>query len=633
MRMKVGVHVDFVLADMINMSELKNLMESFYFISGVSCYVKDNEGEVFNVTPQKYIHIFDKLGDYKKEDYILSEIKNKWKIGIFKGYGNLVYIGIPITINEEHTATIFLSPVFLEKSDKDCFKVKFQEFNFDEEKYKFVMKNVPVISKKYIEKITQFFYYGLILVQKTGNGFITDSNKKLNQSYIELFSIYEQLCASEQKLRYKYDEIKKLAYYDQLTNLPNWNFFKKEVEKRIEKNSGDNFSIFQIDLNNFKNINDIFGYEYGDKLLRQTGKVLSQLHIGMVARMGGSEFLILKNGCGSRQDLKNEAQCIIDTISGLWNIDGTETLISVTIGITVYPRDGEEVATLLRNADIALNRTKLVGKNSYKLFEKSMYNEILKKVEIEKELRKAIKNNEFILYYQPQVDIENRKVVGFEALIRWNSPKLGWVMPLEFINLAEETGLIIPIGEWVLKTACTQNKMWKDNGYSYDFISINVSPIQLKEDNFVYMVKKVLDETGLKPEYLEIEITESVVMESLEGNLKVINELKSIGVKVALDDFGSGYSSLNYLKNIPINTLKIDKTFIDGICSDYYEGIITEEIIKLAHRMKLEVVAEGVEAEDQLESLKDKNCNKIQGYYFGKPMPSEDIEDFLKKQL
>ena len=633
--MKDGAHMDFVLADMINMSELENLIESFYSITSIACYVKDIRGEVLNISSQKYIHIFGKLDDNKKEEYILNQIRNERKISVFKGYGNLVYIGIPIIINEEHTGTIFLSPVFLKKSDKDCFKVEFEEFNFNEEKYKLVMKNVPVISKRYIEKITQFFHYGLILVQKTGDRFITDmdTNKKLNQSYVELFSIYEQLCESEQQLRSKYDGIKKLAYYDQLTNLPNWNLFKKEVEKRIEKNSGDKFSIFQIDLDNFKNINDIFGYEYGDKLLREAGEVLSQLHTDMVARMGGSEFLILKNKCDSRQELENTAQCIINTISGLWNIDGTETLVSVNIGITVYPRDGQEVTTLLRNADIALNRTKLVGKNSYKLFEKSMYNEILKKVEMEKELRKAIKNNEFILYYQPQVNMENTKVVGFEALIRWNSPKLGWVMPLEFINLAEETGLIVPIGEWVLKTACSQNKEWKDNGYSYDSISINVSPIQLKEDNFVYTVKKVLEETELKPEYLEIEITESVMMESLESNLKVINELKNMGVKVALDDFGSGYSSLNYLKSIPINTLKIDKTFIDGICSDYYEDIITEEIIKLAHRMKLEVVAEGVEVEDQIKSLKGKKCNKIQGYYFGKPMPSEDIKDFLKKQL
>lgn len=633
--MKVGAHMDFILSDVINISELKNLMESFYSITKIYCYVKDVRGEVLNINSQKYIHIFNKLDNCKKEKYILEQVRNKMEIGIFKGYGNLVYISIPIVVNKKCVATIFLSPVFFKRADKDYFKVKLQKFNFNEEEYELLMKNVPVISKEYVKKIIQFFHYGLILVKKIESGFITklSTEKILNQSYAGLFSVYQQLCASEQQFRSKYDGIKKLAYYDQLTNLPNWNFFKKETERRIKENPGGNFSIFQVDLDNFKNINDIFGYEYGDELLRETGEVLVQLCIGVVARMDGSEFLILKNGYDSEQNLGNIARCIINTISGLWNIDGTETLISVTIGITVYPRDGMEVTTLLRNADIALNRTKLISKNSYKLFEKSMYNEILKKIEMEKELRKAIKNDEFILYYQPQVDMKNRKVVGFEALIRWNSPKLGWVMPLEFINLAEETGLIIPIGEWVLETACAQNKIWKDEGYSYDFISINVSSVQLKEDNFVYMVKKVLEKTGLKSEYLEIEITESVMMESLESNLKVINELKNMGVKVALDDFGSGYSSLNYLKNIPINTLKIDKTFIDGICNNYYEDIIIEEIIKLAHKMKLEVVAEGVEEEDQIESLKGKNCNKIQGYYFGKPMPSEFIKNFLKKQL
>ncbi|ADK15901.1 signal transduction protein, containing Hist_Kin_Sens domain [Clostridium ljungdahlii DSM 13528] len=230
----------FVLADMINISELKNLMERFYSITSIACYVKDISGEILNINSQKYIHIFDKLGDNKKEEYILNQIRNESKIGVFKGYGNLVYIGIPITINEEHIGTIFLNPVFIEKSDKDCFKVKFEESNFDERKYKLLIKNTPVISERYIEKITQFFHYGLILAQKTEDEFIMDLdiNKKLNQSYVELFGIYEQLCASERQLRSKYDGIKKLAYYDQLTNLPNWNLFKKEVEKRIEKNQG-----------------------------------------------------------------------------------------------------------------------------------------------------------------------------------------------------------------------------------------------------------------------------------------------------------------------------------------------------------------------------------------------------------
>ena len=348
--------------------------------------------------------------------------------------------------------------------------------------------------------------------------------------------------------------------------------------------------------------------------------------------MGGDGFLLLKQKIDGGIELKDLAQHIVDTISGLWSFDGNEVLVSVNIGITIFPRDGGEAAKLIRNVDIALNRAKLIGKNTYILFEKYMYDEILRKTELERGLRKAIKDNEFILYYQPQVDMRTRRVVGFEALIRWNSSKFGWIMPMEFISLAEETGLIVPIGEWVLKTACRQNKLWKNRGYSYDFISINVSTIQLKNDNFINTVRNVLEETGLKPEYLEIEITESVMMESFDWSLRVITELKNMGVRVALDDFGSGYSSLNYLKSIPINTLKIDKTFIDGICKGAYENIITGEIIKLAHKMKLEVVAEGVEMEEQIRYLEEENCNKIQGYYFGKPMPPECINMFLEKR-
>ena len=356
------------------------------------------------------------------------------------------------------------------------------------------------------------------------------------------------------------------------------------------------------------------------------------MKIGMVSRTGGDGFLLLKREINGRIELENLAQHIIDDISGLWVFSGNEVLVSVNIGITVFPKDGRKVAKLLRNVDVALNRAKLTSKNSYVIFEKYMYDEILEKTELERELRKALKNNEFILYYQPQVDIKTRDIVGFEALIRWDSPKLGWVMPQKFISLAEETGLIVPIGDWVLKTACMQNKLWKNKGYSYDFISVNVSTVQLKDNNFIDTVRDTLKETGLKPECLEVEITESVMMESFDWSLQVITELKDMGIKVALDDFGSGYSSLNYLKSIPINTLKIDKTFIDGICKGSYENIITGEIIELAHKMELEVVAEGVEMEEQISYLKEKNCNKIQGYYFGKPMPSECINMLLEEK-
>lgn len=630
--MKVGVNMEYRLSNVVDIPEFKDLMESFYSITGISCLIKYINGDVFNVPFKSHLYP-GSVCDGHEED-ILKQIDRGNKIGIYKHYNGLIYIGIPIIINKKHIATTFLNPVFFEESYRKNAIEESDEFGPGNREYINSIMRVPVISEKNMKKIINFFRNEFMVLAKLEYRLIEDSDrtKVTSENYTELYSTYEQLYASYKKFRLRYDEMAKMAYYDQLTNLYNWNYFMKEVENQIKKYPRSSFSIFQIELNNFKSINDIFGYEYGDKLLKKIGNTLKKLNIGIVSRMGGDGFLLLKREMNDKIELNDLAKYIVDTISGLWNFDGNEALVSANIGITVFPRDGNKVAKLIRNADIALNKAKLSGQNSYRLFEKSMYDEILKKTELERELRKAIKNNEFILYYQPQVDIKTKKVVGFEALIRWNSPILGWVMPLEFINLAEETGIIVSIGEWVLKTACIQNKKWKDKGYSYDFISINVSPIQLKDSNFLSTVRKVLEETDLKPEYLEVEITESVMMESLELNLGVITELKNMGVRVALDDFGSGYSSLNYLKSIPINTLKIDKTFIDGICKHSYEDIITGEIIKLAHKMKLEVVAEGVEMEEQIKYLEGENCNKIQGYYFGKPMPPEDINMFLEKK-
>ncbi len=589
--MKVGVNMGDGLPNIINMNELENLMESFFSITGISCLVKYTNGDMFNVPFKSHLYPNPEFVTY--EEHILSRINGRNKIGVYKHKNGLIYIGIPIIVNKKHIATIFLNPIFFkEDCNKSDYVGKLSKFELINNKY-------SIVSKKNIKKIINFFYNEFMVLTK---------------------------------LEFKYKKVEKIAYYDRLTELYNFNYFMKKIEKQIKMYSQSSFSIFQIELNNFKSINDIFGYEYGDKLLKRIGNTLKKLDIGIVSRMGGDGFLLLKQKIDGGIELKDLAQHIVDTISGLWSFDGNEVLVSVNIGITIFPRDGGEAAKLIRNVDIALNRAKLIGKNTYILFEKYMYDEILRKTELERGLRKAIKDNEFILYYQPQVDMRTRRVVGFEALIRWNSSKFGWIMPMEFISLAEETGLIVPIGEWVLKTACRQNKLWKNRGYSYDFISINVSTIQLKNDNFINTVRNVLEETGLKPEYLEIEITESVMMESFDWSLRVITELKNMGVRVALDDFGSGYSSLNYLKSIPINTLKIDKTFIDGICKGAYENIITGEIIKLAHKMKLEVVAEGVEMEEQIRYLEEENCNKIQGYYFGKPMPPECINMFLEKR-
>ncbi|CAB1250469.1 EAL domain-containing protein [Clostridium sp. WLY-B-L2] len=589
--MKVGVNMGDGLPNIINMNELENLMESFFSITGISCLVKYTNGDMFNVPFKSHLYPNPEFVTY--EERILSRINGRNKIGVYKHKNGLIYIGIPIIVNKKHIATIFLNPIFFKE---DCNK---SDYVGKLSKIELINNKYSIVSKKNIKKIINFFYNEFMVLTK---------------------------------LEFKYKKVEKIAYYDRLTELYNFNYFMKKIEKQIKMYSQSSFSIFQIELNNFKSINDIFGYEYGDKLLKRIGNTLKKLDIGIVSRMGGDGFLLLKQKIDGGIELKDLAQHIVDTISGLWSFDGNEVLVSVNIGITIFPRDGGEAAKLIRNVDIALNRAKLIGKNTYILFEKYMYDEILRKTELERGLRKAIKDNEFILYYQPQVDMRTRRVVGFEALIRWNSSKFGWIMPMEFISLAEETGLIVPIGEWVLKTACRQNKLWKNRGYSYDFISINVSTIQLKNDNFINTVRNVLEETGLKPEYLEIEITESVMMESFDWSLRVITELKNMGVRVALDDFGSGYSSLNYLKSIPINTLKIDKTFIDGICKGAYENIITGEIIKLAHKMKLEVVAEGVEMEEQIRYLEEENCNKIQGYYFGKPMPPECINMFLEKR-
>ncbi|HBC95270.1 MAG TPA: histidine kinase [Clostridium sp.] len=605
--MKVGVNVGYRLPDIISGHNFEDLMENFFHMTGVSCLVKYADGYIYNVSCLKFeIH----------EKQILSQINRGNELGVYRDKNGLVYIGIPIVVNGKRAATVFLNPIFLEGNHKNknfrCFRGNIR---------------IPVVSKKNINEIINFFYNEFTILAE-----LEYRNNILGRDYKKFYGMYNELYKVYCNFKLHYNEMKKIAYYDKLTKLYNFNYFTEKIEKQIEMYPEDNFSIFQIELNNFKSINDIFGYEYGDKLLKKIGNTLRKMKIGMVSRTGGDGFLLLKREINGRIELENLAQHIIDDISGLWVFSGNEVLVSVNIGITVFPKDGRKVAKLLRNVDVALNRAKLTSKNSYVIFEKYMYDEILEKTELERELRKALKNNEFILYYQPQVDIKTRDIVGFEALIRWDSPKLGWVMPQKFISLAEETGLIVPIGDWVLKTACMQNKLWKNKGYSYDFISVNVSTVQLKDNNFIDTVRDTLKETGLKPECLEVEITESVMMESFDWSLQVITELKDMGIKVALDDFGSGYSSLNYLKSIPINTLKIDKTFIDGICKGSYENIITGEIIELAHKMELEVVAEGVEMEEQISYLKEKNCNKIQGYYFGKPMPSECINMLLEEK-
>ncbi|WP_432408584.1 EAL domain-containing protein [Wukongibacter sp. M2B1] len=432
------------------------------------------------------------------------------------------------------------------------------------------------------------------------------------------------------------EKIYSMAYYDPLTNLPNRILFEEKLNYAL-KASKENLkkgAVFFIDLDNFKNINDTLGHEFGDNLIVKVGDELQSCigNQGIVTRFGGDEFLILQSEISSSKDATDLANKILNIFNKPWIVEEHQLYTTASIGIAVFPEDGVDVNEILKNADTAMYKAKGSGKNKFQFFQRLMSFELLRKTKIGNALRDALKNNEFELYYQPVLDLRTGQIGSFEALLRWIHPEWGFVPPNEFIPIAEETGLIIPIGEWVLKTACRQNKMWKEKGYKYNSIAVNVSAVQLQQRNFLRNIKELLEEYNLEPQFLELEITESVLMKYIDWNIQTLNGLKNMGVKIAIDDFGTGYSSLNYLKRLPIDSIKIDKSFIDGICMSYNEESIVEGIILLGHKMQLEVVAEGVEVKEQLEILGEKKCDKIQGYYISKPYPAEEIEKNIKNR-
>lgn len=429
-------------------------------------------------------------------------------------------------------------------------------------------------------------------------------------------------------------KIKQLAYYDRLTTLPNFHFLKDKVKEKIKHiREKSKFALFAIDLDNFRNINDTLGHGFGDKVLICVSNELKNIldEKDIVCRMSEDEFLIFKNYVKDKEDAALVAENILKLFQNPVMVDEHEIYTTVSIGVDIYPDNGNDSYTLLKNVDSAMYIAKQKGKNRYEFFHKSIYNEILEKTKLEADLRRAVENNEFLLYYQPQMSLDTGKITGVEALIRWNHSQRGIVSPAEFIPLAERTGLIVPLGKWVLETACRQNRIWQSLGYKKINMSVNVSSLQIQQSDFIDIVKNILYTVDMDPSFLDIEITESTLMKSIDSVVKKLEHLRTMGIKISLDDFGTGYSSLNYLKKLPINTLKIDKVFVDDIKEGSTQDAITGEIIQLAHKMKIDVVAEGVEAEEQIKFLKMQNCDKIQGYVLSKPLPSEEIEEYFKK--
>ncbi len=432
------------------------------------------------------------------------------------------------------------------------------------------------------------------------------------------------------------EKIKQLAYYDPLTGLPNRAFLNHKLHSilKIAMENGEKGAVIFIDIDNFKMVNDAFGHTFGDNLLERIGERLKKIisydiHIG---RLGGDEFLILYEDVKQDSMIDKLAKEIIECFENDFIVEEKKLHVTTSIGISKYPDDGHTPDDLLKNADTAMYCAKNEGKNRYRFFEKSMNEDLLQKMILQNSLRNALERNEFLLYYQPEIDTFNGTVYGFEALIRWFSPEHGFVAPLKFIHILEETGMIVEVGKWVFKNACEFAHKINLNSSKEILVSINVSPIQLMHNDFIEDVQKIIEAIGVSPRLIGFEITETALMESFTENIEKLHKLKALGFIIVLDDFGTGYSSLNYLRKMPINILKIDKSFIDDLIGE--EGKpLAESIVTLAHSIGLKVVAEGVETEDQLNILKKYRCDFIQGYLISRPVPQEETIKFLELRV
>lgn len=457
----------------------------------------------------------------------------------------------------------------------------------------------------------------------------------ISNNYKELSASKAALEVSEQELKKNYANIEQLAYHDGLTGLYNRVAFMKYAYKIFHDASvgASKHAIFFIDLDNFKNINDTLGHDYGDLLLKDVSdRMLSCIASDdILARNGGDEFLILKNRFDTVDDLENFASQLVNVVHHPFILNDETAVVSMSVGIAVFPNNGLTVSELIKNADIAMYNAKNSGKNSYRFFDSYMEDDVNRKNDLADILSHVIDKNEIYLQYQPQVNVESGQVTGYEALMRIESELVGFISPAEFIPIAEETGIINILGEWALIEACNFNQVLIKSGFGPLRVSVNVSTTQLKDDHLIDIIKSIPEKTGMDLKHLEIEITESVLMNSFEHNLKLINQMKELGCSIALDDFGTGYSSFNYLTQIPIDTLKIDKSFIDGICSNEKDRCIADSIIDLAHKMDISVVAEGVEDNEQLQILQNQFCDTLQGYLFSKPLNSTDFIELLSK--
>lgn len=447
-------------------------------------------------------------------------------------------------------------------------------------------------------------------------------------NYIAIYSDISERKKEEEQIQF-------LASHDVLTRLPNRYLLTDRLEQALAlgERTRTRVGLLFVDLDHFKNINDSLGHDVGDELLRQVARRMSACfrRSDTIARLGGDEFVAVLSEIASENEAASVAEKMLEAFGEKFIVEEHQLTISPSIGISIFPDDGNNPVTLMRNADIAMYRAKAQGRNTFQFYRAEMTAHATERLQLEIQLRHAIERGELSLHYQPQIDLSTGEMNGVEALVRWNHPDLGMVSPARFIPIAEDSGLIIEIGEWVLRTACLQGLRWQAQGYREIQIAVNVSGVQFTRGHIAERVRDILDETGFDPRLLELEITESVLMTSGESSLDIMNSLKSLGLSLALDDFGIGYSSLSRLKTFPLDYLKVDQSFVRDIATDPNDAAIVRAVLSMSREMDLKVIAEGVETDEQLEFLRTLQCRTFQGYLFSRPVPPGEIERYLRR--
>jgi len=478
---------------------------------------------------------------------------------------------------------------------------------------------------------------GRELVAQRSNGEIFPMELRVSEFYLEGQRQFIGIMRDITARKATEAKIIHLAHFDALTDLPNRLLVQDRIQQAIvaAERSGSEFAVLFIDLDKFKDINDTLGHDVGDRLLEMVAHRLTESLRAQdtVGRQGGDEFIVLLASLSTVEDSARVAQKILDTLSQPFDINGQNLHSGASIGIAVYPHDGTSVETLLKNSDTAMYSAKDSGRNNYQFFAEAMNAAAAERLLLEGSLRRAIERNELLLHYQPLVNIASGSIVALEALVRWDHPQLGQVGPTRFIPVAEESGLIVPLGEWVLRQACLQLIQWREQGIQLPRIVINLSPRQFRQKHLLRNFYRVLSETGVDPHWLGLEITESVIMDNPEISIGVLKQLKTLGFQLSLDDFGTGYSSLSYLKRLPIDKLKIDQSFVRDITTDVDDEAMVAAIIVMAHQLNITVVAEGVETEGQLAFLREHGCDEYQGYYFSVPLPPGELYASLKASM